>query len=95
MTTFPSDRPTTPTEGVFISLLDIYREQRAHSQALSDVQRDVTGVKDDVTEVKDDVTELKKDVESIRSRQLPGWATALLGGIAMALVAAWAGVLIK
>jgi len=88
MTTFPSDRPTTPTEGVFISLLDIYREQRSHSQALSDVQRDVT-------EVKDDVTELKKDVESIQSRQLPGWATAILGGISVALVAALAGVLIK
>ena len=84
MTTVPDSEPG----GVFVSLRDIYREQRAHSRVLGGVQRDMA-------DVKEDVAELRTDVNAMKSRQLPAWFTAILGGAAVAVLGAIATVWIK
>ena len=86
MTTFPDSGPGT--NGVFVSLRDIYREQREHSRVLGEVQGDMA-------DVKDDVAELRTDVNAMKSRQLPAWFTAILGGVAVTVLGALAAVWIK
>ena len=85
MTTVPD---SGPNNGVFVSLWDIYQEQRAHGRALAEVQGDMT-------DVKDDVSELRTDMNALKSRQLPAWLTAILGGAAVTVLGALAAVWIK
>jgi len=86
VTTIPDSGPGS--NGVFVSLWDIYQEQRAHGRALAEVQGDMT-------DVKDDVSELRSDVNAMKSRQLPAWFTAILGGVAVTVLGAVAAVWIK
>lgn len=86
MTTVPGNQPGGG--GVFVSIGDIYQETVSTRDAVRVLQTTVTNVEKDVAEV-------QADVSAIKARQWPPFATSILGGSVVAVVAAILGVVVK